>query len=46
MARIAQSIRVEPARLPDHEREQLARELFQVHDAIFAGTDLPPSSTW
>ncbi|OQS12095.1 hypothetical protein B0T37_06330 [Chromobacterium violaceum] len=41
MARIAQSIRVEPARLPDHEREQLARELFQVHDAIFAGTDLP-----
>ncbi|WP_434628678.1 hypothetical protein [Chromobacterium sp. CV08] len=40
MADAVHSVRVIPARLQAPQREQLARELFAVHDAIFAGIDL------
>ncbi|POZ61610.1 hypothetical protein [Chromobacterium alticapitis] len=39
MAEIARSIRIVPAKLAPEAREALARELFQVHDAVFAGMD-------
>ncbi|OHX14531.1 hypothetical protein BI347_14205 [Chromobacterium sphagni] len=39
MADIIHSTRVLPAKLEPAQKEKLARELFQVHDAIFAGTD-------
>ena len=41
MAAIIRSTRVMPAKLNAAQKEQLAAELFQVHDAIFSGTDYP-----